>query len=92
VPRGKLFGFIDLSNTLVMYYTVRIVFLLAFALIYRVVHSPFGQVLKAIRENEPRAISLGYDAESTSSSRSCCRRRCRGSRDRSRRSSSSSRR
>ena len=63
VPRGKLFGFIDLSNTLVMYYTVVVVFVLAFAFIYRVVHSPFGQVLKAIRENEPRAISLGYDAE-----------------------------
>ncbi len=63
VPRGKLFGFIDLSNTLVMYYTVIVVFLLAFVLIYRIVHSPFGQVLKAIRENEPRAISLGYDAE-----------------------------
>jgi len=63
VPRGKLFGFIDLSNTLVMYYTVVAIFVVAFAFIYRVVHSPFGQVLKAIRENEPRAISLGYDAE-----------------------------
>src|SRR6185312_131423 len=63
VPRGKLFGFIDLSNTLVMYYTVLVVFLAGFLLIYRIVHSPFGQVLKAIRENEPRAISLGYDAE-----------------------------
>ncbi|MFO1302859.1 MAG: branched-chain amino acid ABC transporter permease [Burkholderiales bacterium] len=63
VPRGKLFGFIDLSDTLVMYYTVLIVFLVAFWFIYRIVHSPFGQVLKAIRENEPRAISLGYDAE-----------------------------
>ena len=63
VPRGKLFGFIDLSNTMVMYYTVLVVFLGAFWFIYRVVHSPFGQVLKAIRENEPRAISLGYDAE-----------------------------
>ena len=63
VPRGKLFGLIDLSSTLVMYYTVLVIFLLAFVLIYRIVHSPFGQVLKAIRENEPRAISLGYDAE-----------------------------
>ena len=62
VPRGKLFGLIDLSSTLVMYYFVLLVFLGAFLLIYRVVHSPFGQVLKAIRENEPRAISLGYDA------------------------------
>jgi branched-chain amino acid transport system permease protein len=63
VPRGKLFGVLDLSNTLVMYYVVLAIFLAAFLFIYRVVHSPFGQVLKAIRENEPRAISLGYDAE-----------------------------
>jgi len=63
VPRGKLFGLIDLSNTLVMYYVVLAIFLAAFLLIFRIVHSPFGQVLKAIRENEPRAISLGYDAE-----------------------------
>jgi branched-chain amino acid transport system permease protein len=63
VPRGKLFGFIDLSNTLVMYYVVLAIFLAAFLLIYRIINSPFGQVLKAIRENEPRAISLGYDAE-----------------------------
>jgi branched-chain amino acid transport system permease protein len=62
VPRGKLFGVLDLSNTLTMYYFVLAVFLLAFLLIYRIIHSPFGQVLKAIRENEPRAISLGYDA------------------------------
>jgi len=63
VPRGKLFGVLDLNNTLVMYYVVLAVFVAAFLLIYRIVHSPFGQVLKAIRENEPRAISLGYDAE-----------------------------
>ena len=63
VPRGKLFGLIDLSNTLVMYYVVLAIFLAAFLLIYRIVNSPFGQVLKAIRENEPRAVSLGYDAE-----------------------------
>jgi branched-chain amino acid transport system permease protein len=61
VPRGRLFGFIDLSNISVMYYTVFVVFLGGFLLIYRVIHSPFGQVLKAIRENEARAISLGYD-------------------------------
>jgi branched-chain amino acid transport system permease protein len=61
VPRGKLFGFIDLSSITVMYYTVLVIFLAGFLLIYRVIHSPFGQVLKAIRENEPRAISLGYD-------------------------------
>src|SRR5438552_10188314 len=54
VPRGKLFGLLDLSNTLVMYYVVLAIFLGAFLLIHRVIHSPFGQVLKAIRENEPR--------------------------------------
>ena len=63
VPRGRLFGVFDLSSTLSMYYVVLIIFALAFLLIYRVIHSPFGQVLKAIRENEPRAISLGYDAD-----------------------------
>ena len=63
VPRGKLFGFIDLSNIWAMYGTVLAVFVGGFLLIYRVVHSPFGQVLKAIRENEPRAISLGYNAD-----------------------------
>src|SRR6202011_3868654 len=63
VPRGKLFGLIDLSNTLTMYYFVLVIFLGAFLLIYRIVNSPFGQVIKAIRENEPRAISLCYDAE-----------------------------
>ena len=63
VPRGRLFGLLDLSHTLVMYYFVLTVFVAAFLFIYRIVHSPFGQVLKAIRENEPRAISLGYDAE-----------------------------
>ena len=63
VPRGKMFGVLDLSNTLVMYYVVLTIFLAAFLLIYRIVHSPFGQVLKAIRENEARAVSLGYDAD-----------------------------
>jgi len=63
VPRGKLFGLLDLSHTLTMYYVVLAIFLGAFLLIYRIIHSPFGNVLKAIRENEPRAISLGYDAE-----------------------------
>jgi branched-chain amino acid transport system permease protein len=63
VPRGRLFGMLDLSNTLVMYYVVLAIFVGGFLLIYRVIHSPFGNVLKAIRENEPRAISLGYDAE-----------------------------
>jgi branched-chain amino acid transport system permease protein len=63
VPRGHLFGIIDLSQPLVIYYTVLTIFIAAFLLIYRIIHSPFGQVLKAIRENEPRAISLGYDAD-----------------------------
>jgi branched-chain amino acid transport system permease protein len=61
VPRGRLFGFIDLANVWAMYVTVLAVFLGGFLLIYRAIHSPFGQVLKAIRENEPRAVSLGYD-------------------------------
>jgi branched-chain amino acid transport system permease protein len=60
VPRGKLFGLIDLAGTMTMYYFVLAIFVAAFLFIYRVIHSPFGQVLKAIRENEPRAISLGY--------------------------------
>ncbi len=63
VPRGKLFGLLDLSEPLAMYSVVLVVFLSGFLLIYRVVHSPFGQVLKAIRENESRAISLGYDTD-----------------------------
>ncbi|MEN9484855.1 MAG: hypothetical protein RJB37_2735 [Pseudomonadota bacterium] len=63
VPRGKLFGLVDLSDNTAMYYFVFAVFFAGFALIYRTVHSPFGQVLKAIRENEPRAISLGYQVE-----------------------------
>jgi branched-chain amino acid transport system permease protein len=62
VPRGTLFG-IDLSDNLAMYYFVFAVFFAGFWLIHRTVHSPFGQVLKAIRENEPRAISLGYQVE-----------------------------
>ncbi|WP_404419339.1 branched-chain amino acid ABC transporter permease [Marinospirillum sp.] len=63
VPRGHLFGIFDLSNNLIMYYFVLAVFLFGFLLIQRTVHSPFGQVLKAIRENEPRAISLGYNTD-----------------------------
>ncbi|WP_455186403.1 branched-chain amino acid ABC transporter permease [Azospirillum palustre] len=60
VPRGTLFGLFDLNQPLTMYYTVLAIFVAGFALIWRTVHSPFGQVLKAIRENEPRAVSLGY--------------------------------
>ena len=63
VPRGMLFGVIDLRNTLAMYFTVLAIFLAGFLLVYRTIHSPFGQVLKAIRENEPRALSLGYGAD-----------------------------
>ena len=63
VKRGRFLGMIDLNNEVAMYYFVFAVFLAAFGLIHRIIHSPFGQVLKAIRENEPRAISLGYHAE-----------------------------
>jgi branched-chain amino acid transport system permease protein len=61
IPRGKLLGLISLRGDLAMYYFVLAVFALGFLVMYRAIHSPFGQVLKAIRENEPRAISLGYD-------------------------------
>ncbi|RUR32494.1 branched-chain amino acid ABC transporter permease [Vreelandella andesensis] len=63
VPRGDLFGVINLSSNLAMYYFVLAVFIFGFAVIQRTVHSPFGQVLKAIRENEPRAVSLGYNVD-----------------------------
>jgi len=63
IPQGMLFGFIDLSNTNTLYYFILAVFLLAFLLIHRIVNSPFGEVLKSIRENEPRAISLGYKVD-----------------------------
>ncbi len=60
VPRRPVFGFIDTTNDLTFYYVVLAIFAIGFLIIYRTIHSPFGQVLKAIRENEPRAISLGY--------------------------------
>ena len=60
VPRGKLFGLLSLNSDMTMYWVVAVIFVAFFLLIHRVVHSPFGQVLKAIRENEPRATSLGY--------------------------------
>ncbi len=63
VPRGRLFGLLPLGNDLVMYYVVLAVFVAVFLAIVRIVHSPYGQVLKAIRENEPRAVSLGYDVD-----------------------------
>jgi len=61
VPRGQLLGVISLENDLTLYFVVLAVFVALFLLVIRIVHSPFGQVLKAIRENETRAISLGYD-------------------------------
>jgi len=61
IPRGKLLGLLPLSGNLTMYYFVYAIFLGGFFLVYRTIHSPFGHVLRAIRENEPRALSLGYD-------------------------------
>jgi len=63
VPRGMLFGIIDLRQPAAMYAVVLAIFLVGFAVVYRTIHSPFGQVLTAIRENEPRALSLGYQAD-----------------------------
>lgn len=63
VPQGKMFGVIDLSNAMTLYYVVFVIFCLAFAIVHRTVNSPFGEILKAIRENEPRAISLGFRTE-----------------------------
>lgn len=63
VPRGRLFGVLDLGNDLTLYYVLLAITVAGFALIMRTVHSPFGQVLKAIKENEPRAISLGYNVD-----------------------------
>jgi len=63
IPRGSLLGLLDLKNDIVMYYVVLAIVIAAFLFIVRIIHSPFGQVLKAIRENEARAISLGYDVE-----------------------------
>jgi branched-chain amino acid transport system permease protein len=60
VPRGYLFGFLDLSDDMTMYWVTAAVFIGGFLLVHRIIHSPFGQVLKGIRENEPRATSLGY--------------------------------
>jgi branched-chain amino acid transport system permease protein len=63
VPRGRLFGAFDLGNEMTMYAFVAAVVLAAFFLIYRIINSPFGEVLKAIRENEQRAVSLGYKTD-----------------------------
>jgi branched-chain amino acid transport system permease protein len=61
VPRGNLFGVFSLRDDLTLYYVVIAIVVIAFLLIARTIHSPFGQVLKGIKENEPRAISLGYE-------------------------------
>ncbi len=61
VPRGNLFGIVDLSSTMNMYYFVLAIFLFGLWVLNRAINSPFGQILKSIRENEPRAISLGYN-------------------------------
>lgn len=63
VPRGMLLGLVDMNNIHAMYYFVLAIFIFGFLMIWRIVHSPFGQILKAIRENESRAISLGYDTD-----------------------------
>ena len=63
IPRGKLFGLVPLENTLAMYYFTYAIFIVGFYLVYRTIHSPFGHVLRSIRENEPRALSLGYDVD-----------------------------
>jgi len=63
IPQGKMFGIFNLANPTTLYYAVVIIFLLAFLLIYRIVNSPFGEILKATRENEPRAVSLGYKTD-----------------------------
>ena len=63
VPQGRMFGVLDLSKPTTLYYVVLVGFLGGFLLIYRTINSPFGEVLKAIRENEPRAISLGYKTD-----------------------------
>jgi branched-chain amino acid transport system permease protein len=63
VPRGNLLGFIPLGNDIAMYFLVLAIFVAVYLGVMRIVHSPYGQVLKAIRENEPRAVSLGYDVD-----------------------------
>src|SRR6202162_1455701 len=63
IPQGYLFGIFNLANSTVLYYVILVGFLAGFLLIYRTINSPFGEVLKAIRENEPRAISLGYKTD-----------------------------
>jgi branched-chain amino acid transport system permease protein len=63
IPRGVMFGVLPLEDTMTLYFVVLAIFILGFLLVFRAIHSPFGQVLKAIRENEPRAVSLGYKVD-----------------------------
>jgi branched-chain amino acid transport system permease protein len=63
VPRGRMFGVLDLADTLTLYFVVLAIFLAGFFVVYRTIRSPFGQVLKCIRDNEPRAVSLGYKVD-----------------------------
>ena len=63
IPQGKLFGLFDLSKPTTLYYVILVGFLIGFLIVFRAINSPFGEVLKAIRENEPRAVSLGYKAD-----------------------------
>jgi branched-chain amino acid transport system permease protein len=63
IPQGKMFGFLDLSEPTTLYYVIMFGFLLGFLIIYRAINSPFGEVLKSIRENEQRAVSLGYKTD-----------------------------
>jgi len=63
IPQGKMLGFLDLSKPTILYYVVLVGFLAGFLLIFRIINSPFGEVLKSIRENEQRAISLGYKTD-----------------------------
>ncbi len=60
IPRGQMFGLLNLRDTLTLYFVVLAIFLIGFLIVYRAIHSPFGLVLRAIRENEPRTVSLGY--------------------------------
>ena len=87
VPQGFAFGLIDLSKPALLYIFVAAIFLIGFLIVYRTINSPFGEILKAIRENEPRAISLGYRVAALQARRlSSCRRRSPGSPARPRRS------
>jgi len=63
IPRGYLLGMVDLNNNYAMYYTTLVICVIGFAITFRIIHSPFGSILRAIRDNQPRAISLGYSVD-----------------------------